>query len=347
MPQVRLIATLVITIFLTILLPQVDLAQADVLGNCTHAPDSRITRPDGVVIRNEYRNQRLLLASIETGEVVQVLDTSINNGEIAFLDWSPDCRYLFGSYEGDAVLWDTLNGGRVAAFENVDAKNPPYWNPARDNLILETRQGSFLWNYRQSEPLLLGYTGDFCATRYRYFNWQVEWDNARNQVLVVPNFVDGNTVIVYDQSSAQQVAAYDNGCLRGPVKFSMTPDNSYLIVFTSEDEAFPGTGKGITVWNRETNAHVSVDAGNQSAVLPSQIALSADASLLVLARVGVLRVWDLTNLAADVPARDPIRRYSIEPNTWITRFVDATTVETTDFGGIITRWNLVNGSEIE
>lgn len=347
MQHFRLILTLVLTIVLTIILPQVDFAQADILGNCTHAPDSRITRPDGVVIRNEYRNQRLLLASIETGEVVQVLDTSINNGEIAFLDWSPGCHYLFGSYMGDAVLWDAINGGRVAVFENVDVKNPPYWNPAGENLILETRQGSFLWNYRQSEPLLLTFDGDYCTTRYRYFDWQVEWDNVRNQVLVVPNFVDGNTVIAYDQSSAQQVASYDNGCLRGPVKFSITPDNSHLIVFTSEDEAFPGTGKGITVWNRETNAHVSVDAGNQSAVLRSQIALSADGSLLVLARVGVLRVWDLTNLAADVPSRDPIRRYSIEPNTWSTRFVDATTVETTDFGGRITRWNLVNGSRLE
>ncbi len=347
MHHFRLTLTLTLTLFLMIILPQVDLAQADVLGNCTHAPDSRISRPDGVVIRNEYRNQRLLLASIATGEVVQVLDTSIANGEIAFLDWSPDCRYLFGSYMGDAVLWDAINGGRVAVFENVDAKNPPYWNPARDALILETRQGSFLWNYRQSEPLLLTYTGDYCATRYRYFNWQVEWDNARNQVLVVPNFVDGNTVIAYDQNSALQVAAFDNGCLRGPLKFSITPDNAHVIVFTSESEALGGFGKGITVWNRDTNAHSSVDAGNQSAVMSSQVALSADGSLLVLARVGVLRVWDMTTLPADVAQRDPIRRYSIEPNTFNTRFIDATTVETTDFGGIISRWSLLNGSEAE
>ncbi len=93
--------------------------------------------------------------------------------------------------------------------------------------------------------------------------------------------------------------------------------------------------------------HSSVDAGNQSAVMSSQVALSADGSLLVLARVGVLRVWDMTALPADVAQRDPIRRYSIEPNTFNTRFIDATTVETTDFGGIISRWSLLNGSEAE
>ncbi|MEP7294240.1 MAG: hypothetical protein ABI835_20800, partial [Chloroflexota bacterium] len=166
-------------------------------------------------------------------------------------------------------------------------------------------------------------------------------------VLVVPNFVDGNVVIAYDQTSARQVAAFDNDCLRGPVKFALSPDNLHVIVFTSEDEALGGAGKGITVWDRETLAHSSVDANTQSAVLPSQIALSPDASLLVLARVGVLRVWDLTNLAADIQARDPIRRYRITPNTWSTRFVDATTVETTDFGGIITRWDLQTGEQVE
>jgi hypothetical protein len=162
MRQLRFTLTLVFTLLITMVLPQVDFAQADFLGNCTHAPDSSITRPDGVVIRNEYRNQRLVLASIASGEVAMVLDTSINTAEIAFLDWSPDCRLLFGSIEGDAVLWDAVNGGRVAVFENVDAKNPPYWNPGRENLILETRQGTFLWNFRYAEPRLMTYDGDYC-----------------------------------------------------------------------------------------------------------------------------------------------------------------------------------------
>lgn len=344
----RLTVTLVLTLFIAVLMPQVNFVQADVLGNCAHAPDSRIYRPDGVVIRNEFRNQRLLLASIETGEVVQVLDTSINNAEIAFLDWSSDCRYLFGSYDGDAVIWDVLNGGRVAVFENVDAKNAPYWNPGRDTLILETRQGSFLWNFRQSEPLLLGYTGEYCRVpRSRPYQWQVEWDNERNQVFIVPNFVDGNVVIAYDQGSAQQLAAYDNSCLGGPLKFSLTVDGQRVIVFTADHETYAQFDKAITVWNRATLEHVTVDANTQSAVLPGQIALSPDGSLLVLARVGVMRVWDLTTLADDIQARDPVRRYPVVPNTWRTRFLDATTIELTDYSGIITRWNVVDGAELE
>ena len=82
-------------------------------------------------------------------------------------------------------------------------------------------------------------------------------------------------------------------------------------------------------------------------MLPGQVALSADGSLLVLGRVGVLRVWDLTALPAEVSARDPIRRYPVVPNTLNTRFVDATTVELVDFGGIITRWDLQTGEQME
>ena len=66
-----------------------------------------------------------------------------------------------------------------------------------------------------------------------------------------------------------------------------------------------------------------------------------------LARLGVVRVWDLTPLAESVQARDPIRRYRIAPNTWSTRFIDATTVETTDFNGMITRWDLATGGQVE
>ncbi|MEP7293169.1 MAG: hypothetical protein ABI835_15405, partial [Chloroflexota bacterium] len=190
MRQFRLFFALIFTLFATALFPQIDFAQADFLGNCTHAPDSRITRPDGVVIRNEARNQRLVLVSMNTGEIVRELETSLNTEDLSLLDWSADCHYVFGSVGGDAVIWDAVNGGRVASFASVEPKNPPYWNPGRDSLILETREGSFLWNFRQSDPMLLTYEGDYCATRFRYFNWQVEWDNAHNQVLVVPNFVD-------------------------------------------------------------------------------------------------------------------------------------------------------------
>ncbi|MFN8449147.1 MAG: WD40 repeat domain-containing protein [Anaerolineae bacterium] len=296
-----LLFTLILTLSFLIRSPQVDSAQAEFLGNCNHAAGSSIYRPDGVVIRYEYRNQRLLLISMHTGEIAQVLEESFNTSDLANLDWSPDCRTLFGTANGDAILWDAVNGGRIATFSSVTPKHTPYWNPARDNLILEARGGSYLWNFREGAPMLLDFHGDYCQTGYWYFNWQVEWDNAADQVVVAPNYVDGNAVIAYDQANAQQIATYDNACLQGPVKFALTPDS--VIVFTSEDESFPGSLKAITVWNRATMEHVSVDANNQSAVLPTQVALSPDRRYLVLARIGTLRVWDLTALAEDVQER--------------------------------------------
>lgn len=341
----HLFLLLLVTLTFLIRSPQVDLAQADFLGNCTHASGSRIYRPDGVVIRYEFRNQRLVLVGMSSGDVVQTLDSSFETADLANLDWSPDCRYLFGTANGGAFLWDAVNGGLAAVFENVDVKNPPYWNPARANLILETRSGSFLWNFGDgAAPLLLDYDGDFCPTSFRYFNWQVEWDNAGNQVLVAPNFVSGNAVIAYDQTSAAQVAAFDNACLQGPVKFALTPER--VIVFTSESESFGSYRKAITIWDRQTMAHMSVDANTQSAVLPEQVALSADGRYLVLARVGTMRVWDLTSLADDVQTRDPIGRHRIDANTLSVRFVDETMVETTDFAGQTARWDILSGAEV-
>ncbi len=347
MRQIRLFLTLVLTLIAFSTFPQVDLAQANFLGNCNHVAGSDLYRPDGVVIRYEARNQRLVLVSMQTGEIVRELETSLATSDLANLNWSPDCHTLFGTANGDAILWDTVKGGRAATFASVTPKNPPYWNPGRDNLILEVYGGSFLWNFRQGAPMLLDFSGKFCSTSYWYFDWQVQWDNADNQVLVAPNYVSGNAVIAYDQTSAQQITYYDNDCRQGPLKFAVTPDNQNVIVFTSENEAFPGYGHAITVWDRQTMQHVTVSAGSQSPVLPSQVALSADKRYLVVARIGTMRVWDLTALAADFAQRKPIHRHPIDATTYSVRFVGDTLVETTDLNGRTAHWDVLTGARAD
>jgi hypothetical protein len=94
-------------------------------------------------------------------------------------------------------------------------------------------------------------------------------------------------------------------------------------------------------------AHVSVDANNQSAVLPSQVALSPNGRYLVLARIGMMRVWDLTTLADNVQQRDPVYRHRIDPNTLRIRFVGDTVVETTDFSGHTAQWDIHTGAQVE
>lgn len=345
MRQFRCLSLLLFALLAFSVFPRVEPAQAASPWRCTHAPGSDLYRPDGLVIRYEPRNGRLVLVSMETGDITRVLETSLVTSDLANLDWSPNCRYLFGTANGDAILWDTDNGGRVATFSNVTVKNPPYWNPERDNLILEIRGGSFLWNFTESAPMLLDFQGEICPMSYYrlYDGWEVVWDNVRNQVLVVPNYVKGNAVIEYDQSSAQQIAYFDNDCLGGPLRFTLAPDNRHLIVFTSEGDSYAHYNKALTVWDRDTMEHVSVDANTQSAVLPAQVALSPDGRYLVLARIGTLRVWDLANLAADVQSRDPIYRHAIEPNTWGVRFVADTVVETSDFNGQTARWDVLTG----
>jgi hypothetical protein len=346
MRTLRLLFALLLILLGLAVSPSVDFAQSSALGNCNHAEGSAIYRPDGVVVRYEFRNARLLLVSMTSGEIVQTLESSLTTSNLANLAWSPDCHILFGTANGDAILWDTLNGGRIATFAQVTLKNPPHWNPGRDALILEARGGSYLWNFRQGNPILLNFTGQTCPSSYWYFNWQVEWDNARNQVLIAPNFAGGSIVIAYDQTTARQMAFFDNDCQQGPVKFSITPDDRHVIVFTSENESFPSYYKAITLWDRETMQHVTVDANSQSAVLPSQIALSPDGRYLVLARIGMMRVWDLAHLPDDVQQRDPVYRHRIEPNTNSVRFVIGTVVETTDFNGKKLQWDVISGAQV-
>lgn len=282
-----------------------------------------------------------------TGEIVQTLEDSFMTNDLANLSWSPDCHTLFATANGDAVLWDALKGGRIAKFTQITPKNPPYWNPGHEALILEAYGGSYLWNFRQADPILLTFDGEFCPKQgYRQFYWQVEWDNVRNQVLVVPNYVDGQGVIAYNQTNARQIAFFDNACQQAPLKFALTPNGQKVIVFTSESESYAGYDKAITVWDRATMQHVTVDANSQSAVTPSQIALSPDGRTLVLARLGAMRVWDLTQLADDIQQRDPIHRWPIEMTTGSVRFVSATVVETIDLYGKSRRWDVINGAQV-
>ncbi|MEO8395735.1 MAG: hypothetical protein ABI700_22260, partial [Chloroflexota bacterium] len=124
----RLLIALMIITFCIAVAPRVDYAQANFLGNCTHAEGSTIYRPAGVVIRYEARNARLLLVSMTTGEIVQTLEDSFATNDLANLSWSGDCHTLFGTANGDAVLWDAVSGGRIATFAKITPKNPPYWN---------------------------------------------------------------------------------------------------------------------------------------------------------------------------------------------------------------------------
>lgn len=353
MRQLRLLSILMFTLLGLALSPKVDLAQADFLGNCAFSLDyfgtfSGSYRPSDVIVRYEARNKRLLLVSWQTGEIVRELETSLSlsSSDVGVWDWSPHCRYLFGTANdrSDSVIWDVVNGGR-AATTHLTPKYT-YWNPDRDNLILEAHGGSYLWNFTQSDPILLTFSGKYQSTGYWYFNWEVVWDNQRNQVLVNPNYIDGTGVIAYDQASAQQIAFFDTASLYAPVKFALSRDNRHVIVFTSEDEAFASYSKTITVWDRDTMQAISVDAHSQSAVLPGQVALSPDGRYLVLARVGTLRVWDLANLAENLWARDPIHRYPIEATTRSVRFVSDTVVETTDLFNQIAQWDVVSGAPV-
>lgn len=335
------------------LLPQALFAQESATVDC-FVDVNRFTwthptyAPRNTIIRYEAQNQRLLLVSWNTGEIIRELETSLAiwDEDYRSFDWSPRCDYIYGTVQGDVVIWDALNGGRVNTFTDITPKDRPYWNREGNNLILEAYGGSFLWNFTNSTPMLLTFDQEIGGWGYSYFDWQVEWDNQRNQVLVAPNFAGGRAVIAYDQTTAQQVASFNNYGRQAPVKFNITPDNRYVIVFTSEREAFPSYTKGITVWDRDTMQYVTVDANSMGAALNTQVTLSPDGRYLVLARIGTMRVWDLAGLSESVEARDPIYRHRIDPDTQSIQFVGESVVETADVHGRRVQWDLHSGTRL-
>ncbi len=304
-------------------------------------------------MRYEARNQRLILVSWHTGSVIRELETSLVASEATHFWWSPTCRYLAGIIDDELVIWDAINGGRVRTFSNdadLTLGFPFYnisWNPEGDSLVFRRIRQAYLWHFTQSDPISLSFSGDIPPAgmwgRAFYVAWQVEWDNQRDQVLLTHPDANGDAIVAYDQRTGQQITFFHNAGQEGALIFRITPDDRSVLVFTAEEYSVSSYLKAITVWDRDTMEHVTVDANTQSAVLPTEVALSPNKRYLVLARLGTMRVWDLNNLAPNINDRDPIARYKIEPNTVSVRFVSETVVETTNFQEENQHWDVLTG----
>ncbi|NJL57406.1 hypothetical protein HC928_21405 [bacterium] len=130
----------------------------------------------------------------------------------------------------------------------------------------------------------------------------------------------------------------------------MTPDRTRIIIFP----AYSTDNGRISVWDRRTGQRVEVVAGSDGADAvsrlstsePHRIALSPDGRYLVIVRTNI-RVWDLTNLPANLDDRAPTYRWQgADARFAEVRFVDNTTIETKDYYDTIQRWNILTGEEL-
>lgn len=308
-------------------------AEAVLQGVCPYSDGAYFQA--GVFPRYELRNQRLLLVSWTTGEIVREVETSLDTPRFNVMGWSPDCRYLSGALgDSDTAVWDVVAAQRAGTFPGAGVR----WSPDSQQAILSESDGLYLWTVGAGDPLrLTDFRGDYIMDY---------WDTARGELwlMVYSAYYSSPGVTVYDRQTGQQVAYYDNPAGQSrQIGFTFSADGSQVIVYTVR--AQDAQSAGVTIWERGTDSHIDLRAGSEAAAMDSRIALSPDGRYLVIGR-HFLRVWDLTALPDSLEARTPV--YFAGPAAVITEvsFIDNAIVETLDSFGSRQQWDVTTGEAI-
>jgi WD40 repeat protein len=310
-------------------------AQEEVLWNAcpTASVDSSMS---GVFPRYELRNQRLLLVSWNTGEIVREVETSFLTDEFNVMNWSPDCRYMaaaVGSESPDTFIWDVTTGARMGSFPGAGVT----WSPDSQQAVISDADGLKLWTVGSTSPVeLTDFRGD-------YFLHQ--WTADTVFVMPYSTYYSAPGVTAFSRSTGAQTGYYDN--LAGDDRqtgFTVSADGRTVILYTVRIQR--PSGAGVTIWDRASGNVVQVDAGSEATLDADRLALSPDGRFLVIGG-RQLRVWDLQTLPESLDARDP-QSYA-GPTAAIVdlRFLSNEIVQTTTGFGDVAQWNVLTGNLIE
>ncbi len=282
---------------------------------------------------------KLVMISRATHDAVEVVDQGLQN--VGFLSWSPDCRYLVGTvpdaggkrWDMDSIVWDMVHLKRVALYPHTSPMNWYFdWDPSSNYVVLGalfdgTSYHSYLWNVQAQSQVKL--TDDPCNMVDEYF------DLPAGQLLVVrgidpwgscTNFggtaITAHQVTVYSLQTGQVIRQYgDPNAVYDYLEFSVSPDNSKLVLYAESGATRPYGGGYLAVVERSSGAITELNPGTD---VPNVPIFSPDNRYIVTAGL-TLRVWDLKNLAPKVEDRTP--RYQIEIGDYEIKFVDAHTIQ--------------------
>jgi hypothetical protein len=296
----------------------------------------------GIFPRYEFRNQQLLLINWETGAEI-ALEMSLNVPEFRVINWSPNCRYVFGWLAGQGyAVWDVITRTRAGSIAVNMPNAAPIWDARSQYLIIPAaRQGTYLWEVPANRQTLINENP--CGF------WEAMWDHGRGQVIAVaplaatPSWCSANAtemrIYAYDLGSGAQVASYEAAGSGGRLSFEMTADMRYLLISNYGSNM-------ITIWDRAGGARRTLDTGEPLTHNSRRIALSPDGRFLALARAGGLEiaVWDAFALNDAMQA--PLFVYG-GPEGRIRQldFIDGLTLQTTT--AVATqRWDVLTGAEL-
>lgn len=317
----------------------------------------QIGAPYGCRFKIEYQayNQRLVIRDPVTHALIAVVEDHLPVDGFHMIGRSPDCHYIAGALgteeDRDTIVWDLNTLTRVGVFENaVKIPHPLEWSPYGGYVVVNTRDGGYLWHLPSDTRTKLNSESIEIASSY-YFNNEdryvqpyyrrtirsfhyLEWDMSSGQLLAVP-VERNNVVIAYDLATGQPVAEYGVGQHTGPVKF-LKYDDDRLIVYSDVSSGRPSDG-GLALWNRNTGEGIQLAMDyyvkpyyeSSSYYHHSRPQFSPDDRYLLLTSTNYLYVWDLGALAGSAPH---LPNVTIKvPGADTAQFIDNMTIETVDF----------------
>ena len=310
-------------------------------------------------------NNRLVLANWNTGETVLTLAESLPY-QYRF-EWSPDCHYLIGislhyydwlaRCDAGLFAWDAVSGEQKLAVnrfcDNVVASRPRiFWRPdATAALFSEWCSVSgvayscgtrFIW-YPQTDQRVDLQEQEPGGAYVRVTLDMVAWDDSRgwlwaNTGVGIAAFDRATGAVVRNFRNPPQDDTYPSYTRSS---FVFSPDQTKVIAYGQH--SWDGyESAATTVYDIASGTPTQVNVERNGAGI---VALSSDNRYLVMGYTA-LRVWDLSNLPANVEDRLPIRRIGIGGERIVgLHFVSGTMVEVTTQLGTDT-WDILTGAFI-
>lgn len=277
--------------------------------------------------RFDNNNHRLMLMDWNTGDDIFELDTSINAANTEVLEWSPSCQYLITHQDGNGILYDVVNGRRLAAFDGLRGYNRTDPSAVFDQtdtyLTIEAGGTTYL------HKLL---TGETFPLVDHYFQTQY-FDYGRDELIAINAW----EVAAYDLNTGAKVSSFGDLNLFRNARVAFSPDGTTL--------AFSSNGRWTHVFNRDTLARIDIRVGFYNADREHTLAISPDNRYLA---VGASRVdvWDLENLQPIEGDWMPSAFNFPGPDTVIRdiHFVDGSTIEAITSRGA-SYWNMTTGEQ--
>jgi hypothetical protein len=278
--------------------------------------------------RFDNNNHRLLLVDWNTGDTLFELDTNINAARTSVLEWSPNCQYLITTQDGSGVLYDVVNGKRLASFDKLRgySRNNPSAVFDQTNTYFTVEAGGITYLHKIQTGEIFPLIDDYFRVQY--------FDLTRGQLIGIS---DGKAV-AFDLNNGARVTEFGNLLLGRNAHMVISPDATTL--------AFTSDNRWTHVINRDTLARIDLNIGFYSYDRETHMAISPNNRFLAIGATRV-NVWDLQSLKPIAGDRMPTAFNFPGPDRLIQdlHFLDDSTIETTTSSGS-SYWNMMTGESI-